>query len=355
MLSVIMGNAEFALTRLGPDDPLREELNEILDAGNRSVNITRQLLAFARKQPVAPEIVDLNESVAGTLKMLRRLIGENIELSWNPGYDLWHIKIDPSQIDQILAILCVNARDAITNIGRFSIETGNMTFDKAFCSQHAGAVPGDYVLISVSDNGSGMDKTTLEIIFEPFFTTKALGEGTGLGLSTVYGIVKQNNGYIDVYSEVGIGTTFKVYLPRHAGSLQTAETEDSKSLPYSRGETVLVVEDDSSILKLAIRLLNDLKYNVLSASSPLAALKIAKDNRDDLTLLLTDVVMPELDGKSLADKISSLIPELKVIFMSGYTADVIANRGVLKDGLNFIQKPFSRKILAHKLREVLDN
>ncbi len=205
MLSVIMGNAEFALTRLGPDDPLREELNEILDAGNRSVNITRQLLAFARKQTVAPEIVDLNESVAGTLKMLRRLIGENIELSWNPGYDLWHIKIDPSQIDQILANLCVNARDAITNIGRISIETGNMTFDKAFCSQHAGAVPGDYVLISVSDNGSGMDKTTLEIIFEPFFTTKALGEGTGLGLSTVYGIVKQNNGYIDVYSEVGIG------------------------------------------------------------------------------------------------------------------------------------------------------
>ncbi len=353
MLSVILSYAQMGLEKTDPGSTLHGYLQDILDAAERSANITRQLLAFARKQAVVPQVLDLNETLESMLKMLRRLIGEDIKLMWLPQPDLWPIKIDPSQIDQLLANLCVNSRDAIIGVGNITIETGMITFDATYCASHVGAVPGEYVLIAVSDNGCGMGKEILDKIFEPFFTTKELGQGTGLGLATVYGIVKQNNGFVYVYSEPGKGTTFKIYLPRHTLQIAKVEEEDVKTLQRGQGETVLVVEDEKSILKMTSIILTDLGYKVLAASSPTEAITLAHEHTQEIYLLLTDVIMPEMNGKDLAELLLISHPNLKCLFMSGYTANVIAIHGMLDEGINFIQKPFSIKDLSIKVREAL--
>ncbi|MCK9294453.1 MAG: PAS domain S-box protein [Desulfobulbaceae bacterium] len=353
MLGVIIGHAELALDQLEPTQPLFTSMQEILQAALRSAALTRQLLAFARKQAVAPKVLDLNETVEGMLKMLRRLIGEDINLVWLPDSDLWPVKMDPSQIDQILANLCVNARDAITGVGKITIETQTVAFDEAYCAEHPGFIPGDFVLLAFSDDGHGMGKETLGKIFEPFFTTKGVGQGTGLGLATVYGVVKQNNGFINVYSEPGQGSTFKIYLPRHA--VRTGQMrQESQAAPDAQGdETILLVEDEAAILRIARLMLETLGYRVLAASTPGDAIRLAKEHAGEIHLLLTDVVMPEMNGQDLAKQLISLCPELRSLFMSGYTGNVIAHHGVLDESINFIQKPFSMQALAVKVREAL--
>jgi len=351
MLSVILSYAQMGLAKTKPGSSLHGYLQDILDAAERSVNIIRQLLAFARKQTVVPQVLDLNQTVAGMLKMLRRLIGENIHLTWLPQPNLWPIKIDPSQIDQILANLCVNSRDAIAGVGNITIETGIITLDANYCGHHADAVPGEYVLLAVSDDGCGMGKDMLDKIFEPFFTTKELGHGTGLGLATVYGIVKQNNGSLNVYSEPGKGTTFKIYLPRHTVHVAAVDRESVATIPRGQGETVLVVEDEPAILKMAHVMLSGLGYKVLTASNPVDAMNMAQ--AAEIDLLLSDVIMPDMTGKDLAELLLTTHPNLKCLFMSGYTANVIASHGVLEEGINFIQKPFSVRELSIKVREAL--
>jgi two-component system, cell cycle sensor histidine kinase and response regulator CckA len=261
--------------------------------------------------------------------------------------------MDPAQIDQLLANLCVNARDAITDVGRVIIETKNIVIDTAYCEHNAGFKPGEYAQLTVSDDGFGMDKDTLDHIFEPFFTTKGLGHGTGLGLSTVYGIVKQNDGFINVYSEPGNGTTFNIYLPRYAGQAVGVQQETIEEIPLSNGETVLVVEDEPMLLNMDKRMLERLGYRVLTAGGPSQALDLAEAHAGEIRLVITDVVMPDMNGRDLAEKLLSLYPDMKILFMSGYTATVIAHRGVLDEGVNFIQKPFSFKCLGIKVRESL--
>jgi PAS domain S-box-containing protein len=354
MLGVILGYTELALEKLAPQDPLCHDLQEILAATNRSADITRQLLAFSRQQPISPKVLDLNETVEDLLKMLRRLLGEDIYFSWHPGARSSTVYMDPSQLDQVLVNLCVNARDAIHDVGRISIETGNRSFDHADCHDNPGSMPGDFVLLSVSDNGCGMNAETLERVFEPFFTTKPIGQGTGLGLATVYGIVKQNNGFINVYSELDQGTTFRIYLPRHEAIEEIAPKKDPE-VPDARGsETLLLVEDDSTILAMTTMMLERLGYRVLPAGNPEQAIALAGAQTDPIDLLITDVVMPEMNGRELSARLRELYPALNVLFMSGYTADVIAYRGVLEKGENFIQKPFFKKDLAAKVREVLE-
>jgi PAS domain S-box-containing protein len=355
MLSVIIGYAELALDKVKPGEPLHDDLTEILTAARRSADITRQLLAFARQQTIAPKIIDLNQTIQYMLKMMRRLIGEDIKLTWLPGTDLGKIKIDPSQIDQILANLCVNARDAVSGVGKITIETRAVRFDKVYCDSHAGFIPGEFIMIAVSDDGSGMDKEIQDRIFEPFFTTKEIGEGTGLGLSTVYGIVKQNNGFITVYSEPGKGTTFSIYLARHSGPEGDACRKEIREIPLSCGETILLVEDEAAILKMTEKILKDLGYTVLSAASPLKALDLANHHKEKINLLVTDMVLPEMNGKDLARQVQSIYPEIKILFMSGYTANVIAHHNGLEPSLCFLQKPFSVKDMAVKVREALEN
>ena len=314
----------------------------------------RQLLAFARKQTISPKVLDLNDTVSGMLKMLQRLIGEDIDLAWLPGHGLWPVKIDPSQVNQILANLAVNARDAIAGVGKVTIETDNVTLDEAYCADHKGFLPGQYVLLAVSDSGTGMPKEVLEHLFEPFFTTKGVGKGTGLGLSTIYGIVKQNNGFVNVYSELGQGTTFKIYLPRlQSGPLETKVEREPETLPRGT-ETVLMVEDEDAILRIGKAMLEELGYTVLTATTPGEAIQAMEKQGREIHLLLTDVVMPEMNGRDLADHLKAINPGLKCLYMSGYTANVIAHHGVLDEGVVFIQKPFSTRELAVKVREVLD-
>ncbi|MDY0351018.1 MAG: PAS domain S-box protein [Desulfobulbaceae bacterium] len=353
MLSVIVGYTEMAMDRVDPSGLLYADLAEVQKAARRSIDITRQLLAFARKQTIDPRVIDLNEVVESMLKMLRRLIGEDIDLAWHPGKQLWAVKMDPAQVDQIMANLCVNARDAISGVGKVTIETGNAFFDKAYGKLKSGHSMDEFVHLTVSDNGCGMDRETLENIFEPFFTTKGVSEGTGLGLATVYGIVRQNNGFINVSSEPGKGTTFQIYLPRHAGEQLPEAVESKARIPMSRGETVLMVEDEAAILKMGEMMLSNLGYRVLTAGSPGQALEIAGKHGGDIDLLITDVIMPEMNGRLLADQLSSVYPGLKTLFMSGYTADVIARRGVLEEGRNFIQKPFTLQELGDKVNAVL--
>ncbi|MDO8833983.1 MAG: ATP-binding protein, partial [Vicinamibacterales bacterium] len=355
MLGVILGHTEMALDQLDPSQPLFADLQEIRKAAERSVDLTRQLLAFARKQTIAPRVLDLNETVEGMLKMIRRLIGEDIELTWLPGPSLGAVKMDPSQLDQILANLCVNARDAIGGVGRISIETAAANLDDAYCAEHLGFEAGEYALLAVSDTGRGMDAHTVEHLFEPFFTTKDVGKGTGLGLATVYGIVKQNNGCINVYSEPGRGTTFRIYLPRHAARDEGPETDRAPERALRGRETILLVEDEAAILKMTTLMLERQGYAVLAASSPGESLRLAEAHAGRIDLLITDVVMPEMNGRDLARNLLALYPNLKRLFMSGYTADVIAHHGVLDPGVHFIQKPFSTKDLAAKTRDVLDH
>jgi PAS domain S-box-containing protein len=353
MLSVIMGYTEMASEKLTLSDPIQQDLEEVLSAAKRSTELVRQLMAFARKQLISPVVLDLNDCVSGMLKMLRRLIGEDINLAWMPGPALWNVKIDPSQIDQFLANLMVNARDAIEGAGRVTIETHNVLLDQDYCRVHAGSVPGAYVLLAVSDDGCGMEKETQANIFEPFFTTKGIGKGTGLGLSTVFGIVKQNKGYINVYSEPGQGTTFKIYLPRFAGEAISNEANEIVKEPVGGKETILLVEDEEAVLKLAKTMLQRLGYIVLSAEKPSEAIQMADEYEGDIHLLITDVVMPEMNGVKLAERLNSMRPEMKCLFMSGYTANVIAHLGILSEDMHLIQKPFSFNILADKVRRYL--
>ncbi len=355
MLSIIGGRAELALKKAGPDSPVHNDVTQILHAANRSADITRQLLAFARKQTISPKVIDLNDSVGTMLKMLGRLIGEEIDLLWKPAGDLWSVKIDPSQIDQILANLCINARDAISGVGKITIETGMVFFDQPYCDIHVGFTPGEFVLLAVSDNGTGMTQDTLKNVFEPFFTTKKRGRGTGLGLATVYGIVKQNNGFINVYSEPGQGTIFKIYLPRHAAMPRKMPERSISPMPAGRGETILIVEDEPNILEMLETILQTLDYKTLSAATPGQAIHIARTHQGSIHLLLTDVVMPQMNGRDLAKTLSETFFDLKILFMSGYSANVIAHQGVLDQGVHFIQKPFPMEVLAEKIREVLDD
>ncbi|GAB6096988.1 hypothetical protein JCM14469_32420 [Desulfatiferula olefinivorans] len=354
MLGVIIGYTELLLDKLEPDSELREDLNEIFMAARRSADITRQLLAFSRQQPIAPQRLDLNDTVESMLKMLRRLIGEDIDLVWRPGPRLFPVYMDPIQVDQILVNLCVNARDAIDDVGRIVIETASMSFDAAYCAQHADVLPGDYVVLAVSDDGCGMDGGTRDMVFEPFYTTKAAGKGTGLGLATVYGIVKQNRGFITIYSEPGQGTVFRIYLPRNKAHEDKALKARKAEKESGGSETLLLVEDDPALLRMTSMMLERQGYLLLKASTPDEAIGLARGHDGMIPLLITDVIMPGMNGRELADQIRSIKPEVTVLFMSGYTASVIADRRILDDGLNFLQKPFTKKELAAKVRESLD-
>jgi PAS domain S-box-containing protein len=351
MLSVILGSAE--MEQLDPSDPLCVNFKEIAEAGRRSARLTQQLLAFARKQTVTPEMLDLNTTVTDMLTMLQRLIGENIELEWLPGTELWPVKLDASQVDQVLANLCVNARDAIAGIGHVTIVTQNRMLDAADCANAPGTNPGAYVLLSVRDSGCGMDETTRSHLFEPFFTTKNLGEGTGLGLSTVYGIVAQNNGLITVNSAPGNGTTFNIFFPRHLGKPKQV-TQASSTAPVLRGhETVLLVEDEPSILRLSQRILERGGYQVVMAATPGEAIRLAEEHAGDIHLLITDVIMPEMNGRDLAKRLLVLYPNMRCLFMSGYTSDIIAHQGVIDAKMNFLQKPFTASNLTAKVDAIL--
>jgi PAS domain S-box-containing protein len=353
MLNVISGHAQLAMESLDPTDPVYRHLSEIYNASLRSSALTRQLLAFARKQTIAPRVLDLNSAIENLLNMLQRLIGEDIDLEWGKGENLWPVRIDPTQIDQILANLAVNARDAIEKHGKITISLKNTVLDEDYCRRHQGSVPGNYVMINFSDDGCGMSREVLDHLFEPFFTTKTDGKGTGLGLATVYGIVKQNEGFISVYSEPGSGTTFKIYLPRYQGS-ETAGAVEIENIPITGGtETILVVEDEKTVLELTKDMLERLGYQVIAINSPDEAIRLAKNFDGKIDLLLVDVIMPGMTGRDLSEHLSTLRPGIKKLFMSGYTADIITYRGVLEEGVFFIQKPYSIKSLAEKVRAAL--
>jgi PAS domain S-box-containing protein len=354
MLTVILGQAELALRKIPPDQNLHADIEQIRHAAQRSAGLTRQLLAFARKQTVTPRILDLNATVEGMLSLLRRLTGENIDLLWLPSPQLWPVFLDPSQLDQILTNLCVNARDAINGVGQITIRTANTVFDQNHRPRHPGFVSGDFVLLAVSDDGCGMDAETLSHLFEPFFTTKDIGRGTGLGLATVYGAVTQNNGFLEVDSQPGQGSTFRLYLPRHL-SPDPAPPDPSSPAHAAGRETILLVEDEPAILTMATLMLRMLGYTTLPALSPAEAIRLAREHPGPIHLLLTDVIMPEMNGRDLAHSLLSIRPRLRRIFMSGYTANVIANHDIPTEGAHFIQKPFSLSGLAAKIREALQD
>lgn len=354
-LQAIMGYIHLALQDAGPGGRIRHSLTEIEKAAQGSTELVRQLLGFARKQAINPIMLDLNETLTGMLNMLRRLIGENIHLVWKPGANLWPVRMDPTQIDQILVNLAVNARDAISGIGNLVVETENRLVDETGCSNHAGFVPGAYVLLTVRDTGCGMSQEILDNIFEPFFTTKEIGKGTGLGLATIYGIVKQNKGYIHVNSEPGAGTTFQIYLPRIAVETAVPETVNNPETLTGGTETILLVEDDDMILELTETILGQLGYTVLSALTPGRAIDLAMQHHEPINLMITDVVMPDMNGKELRERLNTVKPGIQCIFISGYNADIIANNGILDDTVHFLQKPFSVQSLAEKVRLALEN
>ena len=354
MLSVITGHAELALHATGSGDPVRADLEEIRAAARRAADLTRQLLAFARRQVVAPKVLDLNAAVSASLGMLRRLIGEDLELTWTPSDEAGRVRIDPSQVDQVLTNLAANARDAIEGVGRVTVQTGRATLGHAECQRHEGLVPGPYAVLEVADTGRGMDAETAAHLFEPFFTTKPVGRGTGLGLATVYGIVKQNDGCIEVVSEVGRGTTVRIFLPSVEADVTGATTEMAAGLPRSGHETVLLVEDESAVLRLSKIVLERFGYTVLTAGTPSEAIHLFQTHEGGVHLLVTDVVMPEMNGRELAARLRETRPELKALFVSGYSASALAPRGVLDEGVHFLQKPFSLEDLAASVREALD-
>lgn len=353
MLQVILGRTELLLRSTKLETAQIDGLKEISKAAQRSADLTRQLLAFARKQTIAPTLLNLNDAIHNTLNLLRRLIGENIELCWEPSDAPQSVKMDPSQLTQILTNLTINAQDAIQGGGRITIETGTAEFDDTYCRTHVGFLPGKYVLLAVSDNGCGMDKETCAQIFEPFFTTKSLDQHSGLGLSTLYGIVRQNDGFVNVYSEVGKGTTFRIYLPQHTSD-NTDGTQPAKHAESPTGqETVLLVEDEGALLALAKEQLEELGYKVLASTDPERALGIAEVYGEEIHLLLTDSVMPKMSGLELSKRVTALRPQIESLFMSGYPANVIAHHGILDENIHFLQKPFSQEMLATKIRKVL--
>ncbi len=353
MLQVILGNLDVSLQQVSPGSPVRSDLEEAQRAARRSADLTRQLLAFARRQTVMPKVLDLNEVVASMLKMLQRLIGEDIQLAWVPGRVLWRVKMDPAQLDQILANLTVNARDAIDGVGKVTLETCNLTLNAVDAATYADGVPGEYVLLCVSDNGPGMSPEVLEHLFEPFFTTKEVGKGTGLGLATVYGIVKQNGGLIKVHSGLGKGTAINICLPRCCEETDRSTESGRGKLPRGN-ETILLVEDEEQILKLGERFLQRQGYTVLAAHTPEDALLQTRAHAESIHLLITDVVMPGMNGLELKQRVEQFKPGIQCLFMSGYTADVISRQGVLEEGVQFLQKPFNAEELATRVRQLLD-
>jgi len=353
MLSVILGCVQLAMLKVPEGEKLWQYLDQISKAAQRSSDITRQLLAFSRKEIISPKKVNLNAQIIETQGTLGRLIGEDIHLSFKPVTNIWNIKADPSQLDQILVNLAVNARDAMANGGHLAIETANVHIDRTYSQYHLDAAPGDYVRLVVSDSGSGMDRQTLAHIFEPFFTTKGVGKGTGLGLATVYGIVRQNNGFINVYSEPGHGSTFQVNFPRYSGASEIAEPMAEEE--FSGSGTVLLVEDDPLVREMSLQMLQEIGYTVIEAETPEHALEICADDEVQIDMILTDVVMPGMNGKELVAVIESLRPGLKVLFMSGYTSDLVAQRGVVDEGRHFIQKPFDMHSLAGKIKDARED
>jgi PAS domain S-box-containing protein len=355
LLTAINGFAELIQAQLNPDDPLSDSVDKILRSGHRAADLIRQLLTFSRKQVIEPKVLNLNTVVNDIDRMLRRIIGEHIELEAILAPDLWPVKADPTQIEQIIVNLAVNARDAMPNGGQLNIKTANAILDEEYTATHLEAKPGEYVLLFMSDTGIGMSEEVQKHIFEPFFTTKDVGKGTGLGLATVFGIVKQNEGHIWVDSQVGHGTTFKIYLPRVAeGMAHPSQFGRSGVLPRG-GETILVVEDEPMVRELAASVLRLQGYTVLSAANGNAALHLAQEQDDDIHLLLTDVIMPHMNGKELADLLHPIRPDMAVLFTSGYLDNAIVQHGVLDAGVAFIQKPFSPADLVRKVREVLDS
>jgi two-component system cell cycle sensor histidine kinase/response regulator CckA len=353
MLGVILGYADMALRKLSPIDPLGRNLAAIRDAAQRSAELTQQLLAFSRQQVIAPRVIDLNERLQGMERLLQRVIGEDIALEFLLAPDAWPVSMDPSQVDQSLANLAVNARDAMPDGGKLVVATANVTLDAAYCRRHAGARPGEHVMLAVTDTGSGMDERTRERAFEPFFTTKPEGKGTGLGLATVYGVVKQNEGYIEIHSELGRGTTVNLYLPRAAKEEVAPRAGEPIKAPVRGHETVLLVEDEEPLRAIACEMLEELGYIVLVAVTPGNALALCETHAGPIDLLFTDVVMPSMNGKDLAGRVQAMRPGIRTLFTSGYTADTIAQRGVLDRGIWFLEKPFSMASLARKVREVL--
>jgi len=354
MLSVIINYTQMAMDRADPAQPLHAELSEVMAAAQKSADITRQLLALARMQGASPRTLDLNRTVEGMLGTLRGLVGEDIELVWAPAADPVRVRLDPGQFAQILSNLCVNARDAIADSGRIVVETRSTVLDGESCTGHPGCKPGSYGVLSVADNGRGMDRHTLEHLFEPFFTTKEIGRGTGLGLATVDDIVRQNGGFIDVHSRIGEGTVFSIYLPVRKDAVVEAPAVPADELPKSQGERVLLVEGESSVLNVCRMMLEKLGYGVLTAGTPKAALELAGKHAGEWQLLVADVIMPGMSGRELAERLKAHSPGLKVLFCSGYSAEVIAHRGWAGKDAHFIQKPFTLRDLAEKVREALD-
>jgi PAS domain S-box-containing protein len=355
LLMVISGYCEFLLERIGPDPAVRGPAQEIANASSRATALTRQLLAFSRKQMLMPKVLDLNGVVTENLKMLTRLIGEDIDLVMVPGSELGSVKADPGQIEQVIMNLAVNARDAMPRGGKLTIETANVSVDESYARLHTPAAPGEYVMLAISDTGAGMDAETQSHIFEPFFTTKG-PKGTGLGLSMVYGIVKQSGGYIWVYSEPGKGATFKVYLPRVTSSGEYVVPEQPAAFPViTRGqETILLVEDEVTVRRLAHEYLQLQGYTVLEAPDGATALRVSANHKGTIHLLLTDVIMPGMTGRELAHQLLQQKPDLKVLYMSGYTENAIGHNGTLDAGISLLQKPFSLPTLKAKVREVLN-
>ncbi len=353
MLSVILGYGEELMDALHATDPLRDAVKEIVDAGRRSADLTRQLLAFSRRQTLQPEVLHLNAIVENIEKLIRRLIGEDIDLASNLSDDVAYVKVDPGQVEQVIVNLAVNARDAMPQGGKLTIETANAELDEQYASSHAGVIPGEYVMLSITDSGCGMDKETIAKVFEPFFTTKQKGKGTGLGLATVYGIVKQSGGNIWVYSERDKGTAFKIYLPQTTEKLPGEKTSRRDESISGNGELVLVVEDEPSLRKLCQTMLELLNYKATVAANGGEALLLIEEKNLNPDLIITDVVMPEMSGKVLVDRLKKRLPNLKVLYMSGYTDNAIVHHGVLDPGTPFVQKPFSKSKLAKAIRSVL--
>jgi PAS domain S-box-containing protein len=355
MLGVIIGRAEMALDRARQDASLTSDLKAILKVARHSADLTRRLVTFARMQSVSPEVVDLNETLGDMLGMIRHLIGEDIELDWRPGDGLWSVEMDPSQVNQVLVNLCVNSRDAICNVGRITIETENVHIDASACGDYEDADPGDYVRLRFSDTGCGMEPKILDFIFEPFFTTKGMGKGTGLGLSTVYGIVKQNKGFIDVASKQDEGTTFRIYLPKYQGETAQATTEDWWPPSFHGHETILLVEDEPSMLEMTALMLERMGHTVFATTQPLDAIRLLEENSKEIQLLITDVVMPGMNGRDLADKLLSRAPDLRCLFMSGYATDTLPRYAEFGGENHFLQKPFTLNDLMPKVRAVLES
>ena len=356
LLTVINGYSSLALQRMPDEDPLRENLEEISKAGERAANLTRQLLAFGRKQMLQPVALNLNDVISDLNKMLRRLIGENIKLTAKFDPALRKIRADPGQIEQVIVNLVVNARDAMPQGGHLTIETANFEVDSEYAGSHIGVGPGSYAMLAVTDSGVGMNEQTKARIFEPFFTTKEKGKGTGLGLSTVYGIVQQSGGNIWVYSEAGTGTSFKIYLPELIEPEREAKAASASANTMLRGtETILLVEDEEVVRGLTQKILEESGYHVLTAGGGDEALQLCSEKKTKIDLLLTDVVMPGASGKEVADRLGDMVPGIKVLFMSGYTDESIVHHGVLDSNVEFIQKPFTPVALSRKVREVLDS